>query len=69
MLRVGAEGRRLPRWSERILAVCWLQWRWRNAEVFEGARLDLQQRLRRVVACFEEDQAVYNTEEAEAVTL
>lgn len=49
----------MPRGPERMLSLCWLQWRWRNSEVFEGNRPDAQQRLRQSVACFEEDEASF----------
>lgn len=37
-----------PRWSERIMTVCSLQWWWRNHEIFKGIRLELQERLKMV---------------------
>lgn len=29
------------KWAERMLSVCYLQWRWRNLEVFEGVRMQV----------------------------
>lgn len=52
LLKEGNVGGSSARRSERLLLACWLQWRWRNLEVFEDTRLDSQQRLRQVVCCF-----------------
>lgn len=38
----------ITRWPERLILVCWMQWKWRNMEIFEGVKLDIQQRLRQV---------------------
>lgn len=60
LLRGGHEGDDTTRWSEKMRAVCLLQWRWRNMEVFEGRRLDVRQRLRQVVYCFEETDLLHD---------
>lgn len=46
LLKAGMEGGKSTRRSERMATFCWLQWHWRNDEVFKGVQLDLQQRLR-----------------------
>lgn len=44
-----------------------MQSRWRNAEVFKGEWLDLQQRLKQVVYCFEDDQVMLKAEDLQIV--
>lgn len=43
LLRIGFARREIPRWPGRMIMVFWLQWKWRNDEVFSGVHLDLQQ--------------------------
>lgn len=69
LLRSGYERGEATKWSERMLIVCWLQWHWRNTEIFEGQRLDVQQRLRQVIQCFEKDDLVYRGVGAQIVGL
>lgn len=69
MLKARVTGRSSTRWTERMMTVVWLQWKWRNSEIFEGTRMDLQQRLRLVIACLEEDKAAFEEEEKQAVAL
>lgn len=40
-----------------------MQWKWHNEEVFNGNRLELQQRPRLVHSLFEEDEALQRVEE------
>lgn len=67
ILRADAAQMRTSRWTERLLAVAWLLWRWRNAKVFEGTKLDSRQRLRQVIGCFENDKRVSEIEEEQRV--
>lgn len=59
LMKSGATGGRPSRWTERMFGACWLQWRWRNFEVFEGVQLSLQHRLRQVVFWLEDDRAAF----------
>lgn len=52
-----------------MVMICWLQRRWRNEEVFNGVRLDLQQRLKHVVDCFVEDGVVQKAKKLQEVGL
>lgn len=41
-----------------MLIVCCLQWRWRNLEVFERCRLQLEQRMKMIGEVFEKDEVL-----------
>lgn len=69
LLKTGVAGRSSSRWMERMIGVCWLQWRWRNSEVIEGTQLSLQQRLRQVIAWFEDDMAAYEGDGGQSMGL
>lgn len=56
MLEGGRERARDLRWTAKLLTTCWWQWRWRNAEIFQGARPDRQQKLRQLLGFFEEEE-------------
>lgn len=47
---------------ERMMTVAWLQRRYRNEEVLGAGRLKIEQRLRQVVRCLEEDDAAKKVE-------
>lgn len=64
MLKMGAGGGQPLRWVERLLLTSWLQWRWRNREVFSDLRLSMQEKMRQVVNFFEVDRAVFEKSDA-----
>lgn len=50
------------RWAGKFMTICWWQWRWRNAEVFEGERLEKMQRICMLVGNLEEVEQAYRLE-------
>lgn len=48
-----------PRWNGKKVTVCWWQWRWRNAELFQGERMGLQQKFRQLIGSFEEGEEAF----------
>lgn len=58
-----SEGGRAARWAEQVFTVCWLQWRWRNCEVFRQVRLIAQERLRQVVSYVEVTRRAFEDED------
>lgn len=50
------------RGTERMMLVCNMQWHWRNEEIFNGGRMEIQRRLKLVHDMFEEDSLFQRTE-------
>lgn len=51
------------RCAEVIAIICWLQWRWRNGEIFRDENLSTQEKFRQMLGYVEEGQRAFSREE------
>lgn len=69
ILRMGSIMSARPRRTKRVATVCWMQWGWRNEELFNGVWLDMTQRLKQVFDSFEKDEVFYLAEDLRGLEL